>query len=173
MKHRFIAFACLLATMGSIPSFVYAAPASDAFQMDGQVDFHVADVNKQTQAFTGSKGADLGGVKDVRTAVASTIQKFLVVLGTLFLVYMIYAGYLILTSAGIEERVEKGKSILRNAIIGLIIILFSYAATWFVRWLFLATGDEAYKNCVPYSIDYNGDPLDASGNLIENPQNGC
>ena len=173
MKIRFIAFACIVATMGSIPFFVYAAPASDAFLMEGQVDFNNTEVNKQTQAFTGTKGADLGRVSDIRIVIASTIQKFLVVLGTLFLVYMIYAGYLILTSAGIEERVEKGKSILRNAIIGLIIILFSYAATWFVRWLFLATGDEAYKNCVPYSIDYNGDPLDASGNLIENPQNGC
>ena len=175
MKRLFFLLGIMLCMNIGIPSVAYAgAPASDAFLMEGQVDFNNTDVNKQTQAFTGTQGANLGKVKDVRVFIASLVQSFLVVLGTLFFVYMIYGGYLILTSAGIEERVEKAKSILRNAIVGLVIILFSYALTWFLRWLFVATGDETYKNCVPYTIDYNGDPLDANGNLMDSPiPDGC
>ncbi|PIR76539.1 MAG: hypothetical protein COU32_01595 [Candidatus Magasanikbacteria bacterium CG10_big_fil_rev_8_21_14_0_10_42_10] len=174
MKRYFFSFFFLAIVAMVFPQHAYAGGATqDQFYIQGQVNYNNTEVNKQTQAFTGSQGANLGRVKDTREVIASLIQSFLVVLGTLFLVYMVYAGYLILTSAGIDERVEKGKNILRNAIIGLAIVLFSYAGTWFIRWLFVATGDQTYKDCVPYSTDVNGDPLDASGNLISDPKNGC
>lgn len=175
MKYRLLSILSLiLFSFGTLlPVYAGGGLAADQFYQEGQVNYNNADVNKQTSAFTGSQGADLGRVKDVRIVIASLVQKFLVVLGTLFLIYMFYGGYLFLTSAGIEDRVEKGKSVLRNAIIGLIIILFSYAATWFIKWLFVATGDETYKDCVPYTTDYNGDPLDYSGDPLNPPGDGC
>jgi len=172
---RFFSYLMLsmIFTAGFVSPVFGSGLAGDQMYIDGQVNFNNTNVNKQTQAFTGTQGADFGRVQDIRIVVATIIQSFLVLLGTLFLVYMFYGGYLFLTSAGMEERVEKAKSILRNAIIGLIIILFSYAFTWFVRWLFLATGDTSYQDCHPYTIDANGDPLDSNGNLITDPQNGC
>ncbi len=147
----FIALVLLIAG----PQFVYAANdldesiADDQFHMDGETDYNDPGVNKQMAAFTGKQGADFGRVRDPREAVARIVQAFLVLLGMLFMVYAIYAGYLILTSAGNEDRVEKGKSILKNTTIGLIIVLSAYGATWIVRWTFVATGDDAYKNCNP------------------------
>lgn len=134
--------------------------ADEQFHMDGQVDYHNAGVNQQTKAFTGKQGADFGRVRDPREAIARIVQAFLVLLGMLFMVYAVYAGYLILTSAGNEERVEKGKSILRNTTIGLIIILSAYGATWIVRWMFVASGDNTYKNCNPPEYqEFINDPL--------------
>lgn len=128
--------------------------------IEGQLKYNNDEVQKQTDAFTGKQGANFGKVKDPREAVAGIISAFLVLLGILFLVYAIYAGYLILTSAGNEERIEKGKSILLNTTIGLAIILSAYGATWIVRSLFVASGNEAYKDCYPPEYEeFINDPL--------------
>ncbi len=135
--------------------------ADEQYFIDGQPDYNNAGVNKQTAAFTGDQGADFGRVRDPREAVARVVQSFLVLLGTLFLVYAVYAGYLILTSMGNEERIEKGKHILRNTVIGLTIILAAYGTTWIVKWMFVATGDTTYKNChPPVYEDFNGNKLE-------------
>lgn len=60
------------------------------------------------------------------------IAAFLGVLGVVFLVLVIYAGWLFMTAAGNDERVAKAKKVLTSAIIGLIIVLSSYAITAFV-----------------------------------------
>ncbi len=143
--------------------------AGDEFFIEGQVKYGNDTVQKQTDAFTGSQGADFGRVKDPREVVASLIQSFLVVLGTLFLVYMIYAGYLIMTSAGNEDRVEKGKSIMKNAVIGVILVLGAYGTMWIVRWVFVATGDETYKECYPDDYyEYNPDSNAPQDDLYKN-----
>lgn len=146
---------------GLMPSVYADDPlANDQFYIEGQVDYHNDAVNKQTAAFTGSQGADFGRVRDPREAVMRIIQAFLVLLGTLFLVYAVYAGYLILTSAGNEERVEKGKSILKNTTIGIAIILSAYGTTWIVQQVFVASGDDTYKYCDPPRYEeFNNDPL--------------
>ncbi|PIR02879.1 MAG: hypothetical protein COV60_03300 [Candidatus Magasanikbacteria bacterium CG11_big_fil_rev_8_21_14_0_20_43_7] len=133
---------------------------ADPDPVEGQVQYGNKTVQKQTDAFTGSDGADFGRVKDPRIVVASLIQSFLVVLGILFLVYMTYAGYLIMTSAGNDDRIDKGKSITRNAVIGVMLVLGAYGTMWIVRWVFVASGDETYKECYPPDYEeYNSDPL--------------
>jgi hypothetical protein len=132
----------------------------DQFLMEGQVDYGNADVKQQTDAFTGKNGAEFGRVKDPRLVVASIVQSFLVLLGSVFLAYSVYAGYLILTSAGNEDRIEKGKTILRSTTVGILIVLSAYSAMWLVRWLSVASGDDSYKDCAPPVYeDFNGDPL--------------
>jgi len=44
-------------------------------------------------------------------------------LGLFFVVYVIYAGFLWLTSAGSEEKIDKAKKIFRDGLIGLVITL--------------------------------------------------
>ena len=64
--------------------------------------------------------------------VGKIINAFLSILGIIFMSYMVYAGYLWLTSHGQEEKIEKAKAIIRGSIIGLIIIFAAWAITSFV-----------------------------------------
>ncbi len=50
----------------------------------------------------------------------------------LLLAYMLYAGYNWMTAQGEEEKVTKAKDTLKRAIVGLIIIVASYAISIFV-----------------------------------------
>ena len=47
--------------------------------------------------------------------------------GIICILFLIIGGFFYMTSAGNEEQSEKGKKILVNAIIGLVIIMMSYA----------------------------------------------
>lgn len=60
------------------------------------------------------------------------IETFLSFLGVIFILLAIYAGYLWMTARGKEEKVEEARSILTNAVIGLVIIVAAYAITYFV-----------------------------------------
>lgn len=64
--------------------------------------------------------------------IARIIRVFLGVLGLITVVLVIYAGYLYLTSHGEEDPIKKAKKILKNAAIGLAIILTSFAITTFI-----------------------------------------
>jgi len=70
--------------------------------------------------------------QDLRVSIARVIKFILSFLGLIFLILTLYAGFMWMTSAGNEDRVGTAKKILWGAIIGLAIILFSYAITQFV-----------------------------------------
>lgn len=61
------------------------------------------------------------------------IQAFLGLLGVIFLVYMLYAGYNWMIAQGEEEKVTKAKDTIQRAIIGLIIVIAAYAIS---AWVF-------------------------------------
>ena len=54
------------------------------------------------------------------------------ILGVLFTILIVYAGYLWMTARGNDEFVAKAKSILSTSIIGLIILLMAYSLTSFI-----------------------------------------
>jgi len=91
------------------------------------------NMDYQMQAFENSAGfvAPESG-KGALNVVAVVIQAFLGFLGIIFVVLMIYGGYLWMTSRGNEEQVNKAKDTIRRAVIGLIIILSAYAITYTV-----------------------------------------
>jgi len=60
------------------------------------------------------------------------INAILGLLGLIFLVLIVYAGFLWMTAAGNDDQVKKAKSILTAAIIGVIIIIAAYAISNFV-----------------------------------------
>ena len=72
------------------------------------------------------------GSADIRLIIARVIRVFLSLLGIIALVINLYAGYLIMTAGGNEEKVNEGKRILVNGVIGLAIILSAFAITQFV-----------------------------------------
>jgi hypothetical protein len=52
--------------------------------------------------------------------------------GSLFLFLIIYGGFIIMTAAGNEDRVSKGKKVIYWAVIGILIIGASYGITTFI-----------------------------------------
>jgi len=69
---------------------------------------------------------------DIRVIVANIIRIALGLLGIIAVVLIIYAGFTWMTAGGNEEKIASAKKILINAVIGLIIILSSYALTSFI-----------------------------------------
>lgn len=61
--------------------------------------------------------------------IGKIINGFLGLLGVVFLVLMVYAGFLWMTAGGKEEKVETAKSIIKNSIIGLVLVLAAYGIT--------------------------------------------
>ncbi|MBT6818881.1 MAG: hypothetical protein HOA57_00640 [Candidatus Magasanikbacteria bacterium] len=69
---------------------------------------------------------------DIRLIVARIIRAVLGLLGIMTVVIMMYAGFLIMTAGGNEEKIIKGKKTMINGVIGLAIILSSFAIVQFV-----------------------------------------
>ncbi len=66
------------------------------------------------------------------TMIGSIIAVAMGLLGVVLLLLTIYAGFLWMTAQGNEEQVVKAKTMLRNAVIGLIITLAAYSIASFV-----------------------------------------
>ena len=72
------------------------------------------------------------GTQDVRVTIARIINVFMGLLGIVAVVIILYGGYLWMTAAGNEDRVEKAKKLIVAGIIGLAIILSAYAIARFL-----------------------------------------
>lgn len=64
--------------------------------------------------------------------VGQIISVFLGLLGVIFVILIIYGGYLWMTSAGNAEKVSKAGQIIKASILGLLVIVGVYAI-----WMFL------------------------------------
>jgi len=72
------------------------------------------------------------GSQDVRTTVSRIINVALSFVGVIVLVIILYGGFLWMTAGGNEEKVGQAKQWIYGGIIGLVIILCSYAIAQFV-----------------------------------------
>jgi len=64
--------------------------------------------------------------------VGKIITQFITLLGIVAVVIILYGGYQWMTASGDQAKVDKGKKILTQGIIGLVIIVLSYAIANFV-----------------------------------------
>jgi hypothetical protein len=78
-------------------------------------------------------GTEEGSIENI---VGRVIRTALTLVGTIFFVLMIYAGFLWMTARGDEAKVEKAQSIIKAAMIGLVIVVAAYAITVFVTGAF-------------------------------------
>jgi len=85
-------------------------------------------------------GVKNAGYKDVQieTIIGGVINAFLGILGVIFLVLIVYAGYIWMIARGDEAKVEKSKNTIINSTIGLVIVLAAYAISYFVLSKILA-----------------------------------
>ncbi len=79
---------------------------------------------------------------DIRVLIARIIRGFLGLLGVIALSLIVYAGFLWMTSGGDTNKIDNAKKILINAVIGLLIILSSFAITEFVFRVLLGIGSQ-------------------------------
>ncbi|MCD4693873.1 hypothetical protein K8R62_00770 [bacterium] len=77
---------------------------------------------------------NVGGIsKDsLPTMIGRIVGALLSFVGVIFLILMIYGGIMWMTARGNEQQVEKARSLIIAAIIGIIITLAAYAITIFV-----------------------------------------
>ncbi len=108
-------FACLI--------FVGLLSASSVF---AQTSVSVASLN------TVGTQAGIAGSSDLMTIIGRIIYVVLGFVGILLLGLLIYAGFLWMSAGGDAAKLEKAKSYIKNAIIGLIIITSSFAITSFI-----------------------------------------
>ena len=80
-----------------------------------------------------------GAPADIRLTVAKIITVVLGFLGIIFIGLTIFAGFQYMTSAGNEEKTKKAVDLLKNAIIGLLIILAAWAITRYAVIIFSKT----------------------------------
>lgn len=80
---------------------------------------------------------NLGG-GDIREIAGKIINVILGLLGIISFGLVLYGGFLIMTSAGNEDKVAQGKKVLTNAVVGLVIIMSTFAI---VRFIFKSLAD--------------------------------
>ncbi|MFA6393484.1 MAG: pilin [Patescibacteria group bacterium] len=80
----------------------------------------------------GYKPVTGSGEETVYTTIGMIINIALSLLGVIFLALLIYAGFEWMTARGDEAKVTKAKDIMKNAVIGLVIVLAAYVISYFV-----------------------------------------
>jgi cytochrome bd-type quinol oxidase subunit 2 len=114
---QILILACLVALL-ILPYFVFAADTAP-----------LKELEKLGPASGYKEASDTTFSEIIGTA----IRAFLSLLGVIFIGLMIYGGYDWMIASGDEEKVTKAKNIIRRAIIGLLIVIASYAIWNFIR----------------------------------------
>jgi len=85
------------------------------------------------ETMTNTTGTEAGMAHvSVGLLVAKIIQVILGFLAIIFLVLMITAGFRWMTAGGNEEQTKKAIATIKNATIGLVVVLLAYAITYFL-----------------------------------------
>lgn len=111
---RRIKFAAIALTAWFLPLVTRAVDTTEAF---------LEDIGREAEYVTN---------EPLPLMVGRVINIFLSVVGIILVVLLVYGGYLWMTARGEEDRVKEAKSTIRNAVIGLVIILLAYSISSFV-----------------------------------------
>lgn len=79
-----------------------------------------------------AKGAGYSEPKSIASIIGGLIALILSFLGLIFLILIIYAGFLWMMAGGNDNKILIAKKIIVNATIGLALVLASYSITHFV-----------------------------------------
>ena len=101
----------------------------DAVASNPLLQYNKIEIQDQAVMLKDTAGFNEANVGDV---LALFIKGFLSVLGIIFIILIIVAGYNWMTAGGEEEKVTKAKDMIKRAVIGLIIIVAAYAISYFV-----------------------------------------
>jgi hypothetical protein len=85
-----------------------------------------ADPTALLKVAGGKSGAGFdtsGGDTQAASYLGSIVKYILSFLGVIFIILIIYGGFLWMTAAGDSEQIDKAKDIIKSSVIGLVIIL--------------------------------------------------
>ena len=124
MKNKII----LVALLTIISSAFFLLPLKTLAQSTG--NYGLDETARNVSALS----SQVGDYKSnfLQTKAGQIIGVVLSFVGALFLILMIYAGISWMISQGNEQEVTKAKSLIINAIIGIIIVFAAYALTSFL-----------------------------------------
>ncbi|MBU1629626.1 hypothetical protein KKD88_00950 [Patescibacteria group bacterium] len=74
----------------------------------------------------------LKGSTNLPTIIGGIVSALIGFIGVLLFLYLLYGGFLWMTSQGDKAKVESAQNVIKSAIIGMIIIALSYAIANFV-----------------------------------------
>jgi len=101
-------------------------------------------------------GEDAQAPTSLVTIIVRIINYSLGLLGVLFLGLLVMSGYQWMTAGGNEEQVTKAQSRMKNAIIGLVIVLMSWAITYFVIYKMVLSSINPNEH---FDVQYDTDPI--------------
>jgi hypothetical protein len=130
------------------------------------------NINELTGQVAQKGGYQTAGVTD--TSLSQTVGRIIKIalgmIGTIFLVLTVYAGFLWMTASGNEEQVKKATGILKMAVIGIVIVLASYSITYFVT-MYASTSTSPVGTQVGGSGSFQDGSQGYQGEAYGNP--GC
>jgi len=91
-----------------------------------------ADSFRLTEAASNIGFTDNASYSDVRSILSLAVNLTLSLLAIIFFGMMMYAGIRWITAQGEDEKIEKAKTAIKAAIIGMVIVISSYALTQFI-----------------------------------------
>jgi hypothetical protein len=124
LKHFFILVS--LVTVLIIPSFVFVDIA--------QGDNTIPSPTERLENVGSGEGGSYSQAEETTVAeiLGTAVKAFLSLLGIIFIILTIVGGAKYMLASGNEERARNGLSMIRHAIIGLIIVVGSYAIWGFI-----------------------------------------
>lgn len=87
---------------------------------------------KPMDGVTGALKGTAIKTSDLATFLGTILAYLWPILGLALVIFIIYAGFLWMTAMGNEDQIKKAKGIIKNCLIGLVIILLAYTITTFV-----------------------------------------
>ena len=69
------------------------------------------------------------------TVITIELQAAFAIAGVVVILFLVYGGFIYMTSAGNDEQTEKAKKILINAVLGLVVIIMATAIVTIVSGL--------------------------------------
>ncbi len=129
-KIKIFKFICVAATL----LLLFGANLALAQPTDGEkTDSDTGGVRSGLKNTAETAGIpQTGGEEAIPNLIGNIIMGALGSVGIIFLILMIIGGVMWMTASGNEERVTKAKSLITNAVIGMIIVFSAYAITYFV-----------------------------------------
>jgi len=126
----------MIITRKHVFSFIFLAIFS--ISQLAMLSFTAKPVNADDSLFNsqvgiGQIGSAYGGQKtDLRIIITEFIKLALSFLAIIFVVLILYAGFRYMTAAGNQDQTKKSMAQIRDAVIGLIIVLAAWAITSFI-----------------------------------------
>jgi len=136
---RFIATLLLMFSLVSLSTPL--AFAADEGAIKDSSNFDVFDIfstsdEEETDADTVTKEATTKGTSPAGLIILKAINILSLLVGTFAFVMIIIGGFMFSTAGGEQNKIEKGKSILEQAVLGLVIAFFSYMIVAFIQSFF-------------------------------------